>query len=57
MADLKVLFPSPCSEPWDGMAPQGCNRHCTSCDKTIHDLSALTIGEARQLLETADEHR
>ena len=55
MADLKVLFPSPCSEPWDGMAPHGCNRHCASCDKTIHDLSALTIGEAQQLLETADE--
>ena len=55
MADLEVSFPSPCSEPWEGMAPRGCNRHCASCDKIIHDLSALTVVEAEALLEAEDE--
>lgn len=55
MADLKVSFPSPCSEPWEDMAPQGCNRHCAACDKLIHDLSALTADEAEALLEAEEE--
>ena len=55
MADLKVSFPAPCSEPWDGMPPVGCNRHCASCDKIIHDLAALTIDQAEALLESGEE--
>ncbi len=55
MADLKVVFPSPCSEPWEGMAPVGCNRHCAACDKVIHDLSALRLAEVEDLLESGDE--
>lgn len=55
MADLKVTLPNPCSEPWEGMTPAGCNRHCASCDKIIHDLSALTIDEAEALLEGSEE--
>lgn len=55
MADLKVSFPSPCSEPWEAMAPHGCNRHCASCDKIIHDLSALNADEAEALLEAEEE--
>jgi hypothetical protein len=55
MADLKVAFPSPCNEPWEGMAPVGCNRHCASCDKIIHDLSALKLAEVEHLLESGAE--
>ena len=55
MADLEVSFPKPCDEPWEAMAPRGCNRHCASCDKIIHDLSALTFEEAAGLLATEDE--
>jgi hypothetical protein len=51
MADLKVAFPSPCSEPWEGMTPVGCNRHCAACDKMIHDLSTLKLAEVEDLLE------
>ena len=55
MTDLKVTFPEPCAEPWDEMAPAGCNRHCASCDKVIHNLASLTLDEAETLLETEDE--
>lgn len=54
-ADLRVKLTSPCSEPWEGMTPAGRNRHCASCDKLIHDLSALTIDEAEALLEANGE--
>lgn len=55
MADLKVEFPNPCSEPWEQMSPRGCNRHCATCDTIIHDLAALTIDEAEALLRTNEE--
>lgn len=55
MADLKVEFPEPCSEDWDAMRPQGCHRHCATCDKVIHDLAALTFDEAEALLAREDE--
>jgi hypothetical protein len=55
MADIKVSFPEPCSERWDAMEPRGCNRHCASCDKIVHDLASLTIDEAEALLESGDE--
>lgn len=55
MRDVIVSFPKPCDEPWEAMAPRGCNRHCASCDKIIHDLSALTFAEASRLLGREDE--
>lgn len=55
MSDLHVSFPKPCDEPWEAMEPRGCNRHCASCDKTIHDLAALTFDEAAALLDSGTE--
>jgi hypothetical protein len=55
MADLKVAFPSPCSEPWEGMTQLGRNRHCATCDKIIHDLSALRLAEVEDLLESGEQ--
>ena len=49
MNDLRVSFPKPCSEKWDEMTPQGCNRHCERCATTIHDLAELTFDEAERL--------
>lgn len=49
MDDLRVSFPKPCSERWDDMRPQGCNRFCVQCQKTIHDLCELTLEEAEKL--------
>jgi hypothetical protein len=54
MAEIKVTFPEPCSEPWEGMAPAGCRRHCATCDKVIHDLAAMTLDEAEGLLAAPD---
>lgn len=50
MNDLEVSLPVPCSQSWENMSPQGCNRHCASCDTEIYDLSALTIEEAAKLI-------
>jgi hypothetical protein len=55
MSDLHVSFPKPCDESWEDMLPRGCNRHCASCDKIIHDLAALTFDEAAALLDTGTE--
>ena len=52
--DLKVSFPQPCSESWEGMRPDGCNRFCDRCEKTIHDLSRLTIDEVEALAHSGD---
>jgi len=50
MPDLWVSFPRPCDERWEAMAPAGCDRVCARCDKVIHDLSRLELGEAEALL-------
>ena len=55
MSDIKVSFPSPCSEPWEGMAPAGCHRHCGTCDKVIHDLEAMTVEDVEGLVASGDE--
>ena len=54
MNDLRVSFPKPCSEQWDDMAPDGCNRHCERCEKTIYDLSALTLEEVEGLARSGE---
>jgi carboxypeptidase family protein len=50
MRDLRVSFPKPCDEPWEAMAPAGCDRVCARCDKVIHDLSHYALDEAEALL-------
>jgi len=55
MKDISVQFPKPCDEDWDNMAPRGCNRHCASCDKIIHDLSKLTVEQTDSLLDQHEE--
>jgi hypothetical protein len=55
MNDLRVKLPAPCPESWDAMAPAGCNRHCASCDKIIHDLEQMTIGDVEALIAGSDD--
>ena len=55
MSDVRMAFPEPCGEPWDQMAPSGCNRHCAVCDTEIHDLSALTVEEVEALQESSEK--
>ena len=39
-----------CNEAWDDMSGDGHVRHCTSCRKDVHDLSALSEQEAGAFL-------
>ncbi len=55
MNDLRVSFPKPCTEQWNEMRPDGCNRHCARCDHLIHDLSRLTLDEAEALVASNDK--
>jgi len=55
MRDVKVTFPKPCDQPWEAMAPHGCNRHCAACDTVIHDLEHMTADEAEALLDSGTE--
>lgn len=50
MTDLRVSFPKPCDEPWEAMAPVGCDRICARCDKVIHDLDQYRFDEVEALL-------
>lgn len=49
MFDVRVNFPKPCDEPWDGMTPHGCGRMCASCDRVVHDLRNYTVDEVEAL--------
>jgi hypothetical protein len=50
MPDLRVSFPKPCDEAWEGMTPSGCDRVCARCDHVVHDLREYTLDEAEALL-------
>src|SRR5437763_529741 len=55
MNDLRVSFPKPCSGPWQAMRPEGCNRFCDRCERTLHDLSQLTLAAAEELARSANQ--
>lgn len=48
-----VVISTPCGADWNAMQPQGRKRLCGSCDKLVHDLSALEEKEAGELLAGA----
>jgi hypothetical protein len=41
---------NPCSADWEAMVGDERRRFCGHCQKHVHDLSAMTEGEARALL-------
>lgn len=41
-----------CTQDWDGMTPEGEDRHCGSCDRRVVDLSARTEIAARWIVAT-----
>ncbi len=42
---------TPCTADWSGMTPvEARRRRCASCDKVVHDLSAMPEDEARRAL-------
>lgn len=54
MSYLHISLPKPCGERWDGMAEQGCNRHCAVCSQTIHEISRLTVAQVEHLLDSTE---
>lgn len=54
MKDLEISFPKPCGQRWEDMAPDGCNRFCSHCDRTIVDLANRDFDEAAALLTSGE---
>ena len=46
----QLPIPEPCSASWDAMTGGASSRFCDHCSKHVHDLSAMTEGEAVRLL-------
>jgi hypothetical protein len=41
---------NPCSEQWQQMSGTNVGRHCQSCNKTVHNLAALTPSQIERLV-------
>jgi hypothetical protein len=50
MHTSQIPIPAPCSADWRAMKPHDRKRFCDSCKKHVHDLSAMTLAEARAVL-------
>jgi len=50
MRTEELPIASPCGADWRTMKPSDKKRFCDACQKHVHDLSALTEGEARAVL-------
>ena len=46
----ELRIATPCGASWDAMEGDERTRHCKQCDRSVHDLSHLTLREARLLL-------
>jgi hypothetical protein len=46
----EIPIASPCGADWRTMKPTDTKRFCESCQKHVHDLSAMTRDEARAVL-------
>ena len=50
-----IRIANPCPASWRQMAGDDCARHCSLCDQTVYDLSAMTADEVALLLGAHDE--
>jgi len=39
---IQLTIPSPCSQSWDEMTPDGCGHYCAHCEKTVIDFTTWT---------------
>lgn len=46
----RVRIAKPCQVPWSSMQGGEVTRHCGSCKKNVHNLSAMTKNEAESFL-------
>lgn len=48
--DLRILESHPCMQSWDAMRGTARERHCESCDKQVHNFTAMTAKQVEQLI-------
>lgn len=46
---IHLSVASPCPKKWDEMEGPGRVRHCSECDKSVYNLSLMTLGEVETL--------
>ncbi len=52
---IHLSVASPCPKKWEEMEGPGRVRHCSECDKSVYNLSLMTLGEVEALF--AEHHR
>lgn len=52
----QVRIADPCTVSWDAMTGDEARRHCSACDRPVHDLSAMRHDEAAALLRANAGH-
>lgn len=55
MKASEIEIPEPCNEDWEGMTPEQRGRFCAACQKKVHDLSAMSEGDATALLSSGED--
>lgn len=49
-----IHIAEPCTFDWEQMSGDDRQRHCSKCDKPVHDLSTMSADEANALLRSAE---
>jgi hypothetical protein len=48
----KLEIKNPCTQNWDDMNPLGTGKHCSSCNKVIHDFTNMDNNEHLSMLQS-----
>lgn len=48
---IQISIDDPCNERWEDLSPEGKNRYCTSCQKTVVDFASMTDAEIFQYIQ------
>lgn len=49
----RLSIPSPCTEDWNQMQPNGCGRFCSTCQKTVVDFTGYSDEEFKTYFQKA----
>lgn len=52
-AKRSLVIVSKCDRSWDDLLGNEHRRHCDTCNRQVHNISAMSAGEARTLLDKA----
>jgi hypothetical protein len=51
---IDLSIPEPCHQPWRAMSGDAAQRHCPSCNKTVHNLASLNQRQIEDLIRASD---